>query len=251
MRWVYPKVKNLVGVSEGVSRNLEEICLLEPGSVKTIYNPCNLDHIKARAAEGLDHPWFKPGQPPVILAVGRLVEQKNFPLLIEAVATVRDTRRVRLMIIGEGEERENLTGLARERGLGDDFSFPGFMDNPFPYMAAADLLALPSSYEGFGLVLVEAMTLGTPVVAADSPFGPAEVLGNGLYGELSPVGDARALAGTLTRTLDNPIAPEKLIRRAQDFSLENAVTGYIGLIEGDGPGSGSGPASGWAGGSPR
>ena len=231
MRRVYPRADNLVGVSLGVSRNLEEFCLLQPGSVKTIYNPCNLDFIKARAAEGLDHPWFEPGQPPVILGVGRLVEQKNFPLLIQAVAEVRKERRVRLMILGEGEEREALTRRAREMGLGDDFSFPGFLNNPFPYMAAADLLALPSSYEGFGLVLVEAMILGTPVVAADSPFGPAEVLGNGRFGELSPVGDASILAGALTRTLDNPIPAEILIRRAEEFSLDRAVEGYIGLIE--------------------
>lgn len=245
MRMVYPRVRNLVGVSEGVSRNLEEVCLLKPGSVKTIYNPCNLEYVKARAAEGVDHPWFEPGQPPVILGVGRMVAQKNFPLLVEAVALVRKERRVRLMILGDGEDRPVLTRLAEERGLGEDFSFPGFMTNPFPHMAAADLLALPSTHEGFGLVLVEAMSLGTPVVAADSPFGPAEVLGNGRFGALSRVGDPQALAQALIKTLDDPVPSEQLIARAQDFSLENAVQGYIGLIEENGRGPGkTGPGEG-------
>ena len=168
----------------------------------------------------------------MILALGRMVEQKDFPTLVKAVAILRRERKVRLMILGEGQGKTSLMELARDQGLGDDFAAPGFMANPFAYMAEASVVALTSTFEGFGLVLVEAMALGTPVVATNCPFGPSEILDKGKYGELVPIGDERALAQALARTLDNPLPAQSLVSRAEDFSLDKVVDQYQSLFSG-------------------
>ena len=186
-------------------------------------------HQKCGRAEPFDHPWFAPGAPPVILGAGRLTEQKDFPTLIRAFALVRKKHPARLMILGEGEERSKLETLVQELGLEKEVSLPGFVDNPYKYMKRAAVFVLSSRWEGFPNVLVEAMALGTPVVSTDCPNGPAEILENGKWGELVPVGETQSLASAVLRTLDrvDVVRVKGAAERADQFRVESIIREYF------------------------
>src|SRR5690606_37626457 len=132
--------------------------------------------------------------PPVLVAAGRLVPQKNFPLLLAAFAQLRAQRPARLLILGEGRERPRLEAAAHELGIAADVALPGHVDNPYAAYARASLFVLSSDWEGLPTVLIEALACGCPIVATDCPSGPAEILQGGRYGSLVPMGDAAALA---------------------------------------------------------
>ena len=180
-----------------------------------------------RAAAPLDHPWFAPGEPPVILAAGRLTEQKDYPTLLRAFSTLREAHRARLLILGEGELRPSLESLVAELGLVDDVIMSGYADNPYRYMARAAVFVLCSAWEGLPNALIEAMAVGTPVVATDCESGPREILAGGRYGILTPVGDAGALAAGLDDVLSRrhvPIPDEAALGR---FSLAASTDAYL------------------------
>jgi glycosyltransferase involved in cell wall biosynthesis len=225
LRWIYPGAEAVVGVSKGVVADLSHFGIAAHRT-HAIYNPIITPAFLARSVMPVAHPWFQPHQPPVILGVGRLNEQKDFVTLIQAFAQVRQGRSARLMILGEGPERPRLEALIAELGLGDAVSLPGFVPNPYDYMAAAGLVALSSAWEGFGNVLVEAMAMGTPVVSTNCDSGPAEILVDGQYGQLVPVGDAGAMAGAICATLDQTTCPDQLKQRANDFSLDRVLADY-------------------------
>lgn len=228
--WAYRRADAIVAVSREAAADLERFARLPAGSVQAIYNPFDLDRIRRLAAEPLDHPWFAPGQPPVVLAIGRLTEQKDFPSLIRAFAAIRSHRPARLLILGEGELRGELEALVRTCGLtADDVQMPGFVANPFAYLARAALFVLSSRWEGFGNVLIEAMACGTPVVSTDCPSGPREILENGRWGRLVPVGDVEALADAMVATLDEKTHPDVKVRAA-DFGVERAAKAYVDVM---------------------
>ena len=134
----------------------------------------------------------------MVIAVGRLVAVKDYPSLIRAFAVVRRKHDVRLMILGEGEDRPQLESLIVELGLADCVALPGFEANPYAYMAWAALFVLSSISEALPTALIEAMAVGTPVVATDCKCGPREVLQDGRFGALVPVGDVAALAAAIS-----------------------------------------------------
>jgi len=134
------------------------------------------------------------------------------------------------VVLGDGKQRENLLSLAQEIQLDEVIDFPGYVDNPYKYMRQADVLAVTSSLEGFGNVLVESMAVGTPVVSTDCPVGPSEILEGGKWGPLVPVGDESALATAIEDTLADPPEREKLIERAQDFDSETIAEEYTEVL---------------------
>jgi glycosyltransferase involved in cell wall biosynthesis len=196
----------------------------------------------ARAAEPPAHPWFADGEPPVILGVGRLCGVKDFATLVEAFALLRPQREARLLLLGAGPEMESLRRLAHERGVAADVDLPGFAANPYAAIRAASVLALTSRYEALPGVLIEALALGTPIVATDCPSGPAEILGGGRYGDLVPVGDPAGIAAAILRVIEGrsaarPADPEWL----EQFREETAMSRYRDLLlevadEGNGSG---------------
>ena len=230
MRLTYRWADGIVTVSNGAGNVLAEMAGLPRSRVTTIYNPVVDAAFDQRANEPLDHPWFKPGQPPVILAVGRLVYPKNFLGLTRAFARLRQHMPARLVIIGDGEKQLEIETEADKLGIRKDVGLLGFIPNPLPYMKAARVFALSSFSEGFGLVIAEALACGTPVVADDCRFGPAEILEQGRYGRLVPVGDADAFADALEKTLREAPDREMLIRRGREFSLERATDSYLRLF---------------------
>lgn len=230
LRAFYPWATWIVAVSRGAADDLARATGLPRSRVEVVYNPVITPAILASARHPLDHPWFAPGGPPVILGVGRLTRQKDFFTLIRAFAKLRRRRCARLIILGEGEDRPALEALVAEMGLHDDVSLPGFRDNAPAYMARSALFVLSSAWEGLPTVLIEALAVGTPVVSTDCPSGPREILQGGRLGALVPIADAPALASAMERALDHtdpPLPPEALT----PFTLDAAVDHYLRLIE--------------------
>lgn len=200
-KFSYPLADKVVAVSKGVAVDLAKTTGIPLDKIDVIYNPVITDSLFQQAQEPIDHPWFKVGEPPVIIAVGRLHPQKNFANLIYAFSKVRQTVPARLMILGVGPKENRLRKIVQSLGLEDDVAMPGFCQNPYPYIAKSTVFALSSAWEGFGMVLVEAMALGIPIVSTACPSGPSEVLDEGKYGLLVPVGDSDAMAKALIKAL--------------------------------------------------
>lgn len=231
MSYCYPWADRIVAVSNGVADDLVGTVGLCRDRIRVIYNPVVGPEIVERAKEPVVHPWFEPGGYPVILGVGRLRQQKDFSTLIEAFARVRSQRPARLVILGEGEERPELEALVEDLGMQNDVLLPGFVDNPYAYMARAAAFVLSSKWEGFGNVLVEAMTVGTQVVSTDCLSGPREILEGGKWGKLVPVGDVSRLASAIITVLDDPAHPN-VTQRARDFGIDRALDSYAELLFG-------------------
>lgn len=202
--------------------------------IKVIYNPINVPEILAKAEEPLNHPWFQVGEPPVILGVGRLTKQKDFPTLIRAFALVRKKISTRLVIAGEGREQAKLEALVQELGLEKDVALLGFVENPYRFMKRAAVFALSSRWEGLPTVLIEALILGVPIVATNCPSGPAEILEEGRWGQLVQVGDWEGMASAIERALKiKPTVEEIEMRRSiaqSRFGLHKITEEYLNVI---------------------
>ena len=227
VREAYPKADGIICVSQGVAGELTTLAELPKGEVRTIYNPVDVAAIQAKAHSECDEPWFADGQPPVVLAAGRLDEQKRFGDLIEAVAILRRTQSCRLLILGEGPARDRLAERAKELGFGEDFRLAGFVENPYAFMSRASAFVLSSAWEGFPNVLLEALATGCPLVSTDCEFGPAELLDGGRFGHLVEVGDVQEMAARLLETLSAPVDRERLRERARDFAPDRCDDAYL------------------------
>lgn len=232
VRWLYPKADGIITVSSGVKADLCETFGLPPSRVRVIFNPVMVEHQGGANAESSLHPWLdETRRVPLILAIGRLEPQKDFTTLVRAFSRLRGDRPCRLMILGEGSRRTELESLARELEVADDVALTGQVNSALPYLRSASLFVLSSQWEGFGIVLAEALAMGVPVVATDCPSGPAEILENGRYGLLVPVGDADALAAAMRRTLDAPPDREDLIRAAERFAPSGVADAYVDCMQ--------------------
>ena len=221
---------HVVTVSEGVRDDVLAVTGIPRDRISTIYNPAVTPGIDALQREVPDHPWMTDSGPPIVLSAGRLTHQKDHPTLLRAFHDVSKTRSLRLIILGEGEQRKQLEALVRELGIQDSVSLPGWSYNIFPFMSRASLFVLSSKYEGLPTVLIEALACGCPCVSTDCPHGPSEILEGGRMGSLVAVGDHAALAGAMRDTLDKPPGKEALRERAKFFSMEKSVGAYEGLI---------------------
>ncbi|MEL6441904.1 MAG: glycosyltransferase [Cyanobacteria bacterium J06621_8] len=230
MTWLYPRTDAVAGVSVGVARDLEIQLGLKTRSVEVLNNPVVNEDLVNQSQDGLEHNWFGQENIPVFLAVGRLAPQKDFANLLFAFAKVRRQTPARLIILGEGEERQKLELIIDELGIKDDVLMPGFVSNPYAYMNRASCFVLSSRYEGLPTVLIEAMACGCPVVATDCPSGPDEILDHGVYGSLVPLENSEALAEAMLKTLENPAEKELLRQRANEYSTEKVVANYLSVL---------------------
>jgi glycosyltransferase involved in cell wall biosynthesis len=193
-----------------------------------IPNPIITDRFPALCREEVSHPWFADDSGlPVVLSVGSLEPRKDFATLIDAFANVRARRRCRLVILGEGREKERLLERARQRTISEDVDLPGFLSNPYPYMKKASVFVLSSHREGSPVAIVEALACGTPVVSTDCPSGPSETLQQGQVGKLVPVGDSRAMAQAIEETLDNPPSRDFLKGAVSEHRADLAAEKYL------------------------
>lgn len=231
VRHLYRHADKVVAVSRGVATDAIAYARLTPSQVVTINNPVVTDHVQRIAREPINDPWLTIGAPPVVLGVGRLTTQKDFSTLIRAFAEVRKQEDARLIILGEGEERARLQSLISELKLEPYVRLPGFVSNPYVYMARSAVFVLSSQWEGFPNVLLEALAAGVPVVATDCLAGPADILEDGRYGKLVPVGDVSAMADAILETLrEKTISRSVLQARAGEFSPAEIVQRYLEVL---------------------
>jgi glycosyltransferase involved in cell wall biosynthesis len=234
VRRLYREADAIVAVSDGVADDLARVAALPRERIVTVYNPVVGPGLTEQAAAPLAHPWFD-GDHAVVLAVGRLEPAKDFTTLLHAFALLRRRRAAKLVILGEGRQRAALTELAATLGIGSDVDLAGWTDNPFAYMARADLFVLSSRFEGLPGVLIQALACGCPTVATDCPSGPREILEGGRFGPLVPVGDPDALAGAMADVLATPPDRDALRARGAEFSVEAAADAYQAILWPDRP----------------
>jgi len=224
----YPLSDAIVVVSREAADDFLRITKAPAEIVRVIY-PILTPGIAELTTFPLDDPWFAPGQPGVVLGVGRLTPQKDFSTLVRAFAAVRRQCDLRLMILGEGETRGQLEDLVKELGLTESVALPGNTKNVFAYMSRCALFVLSSAYEAMPMVLVEALASGAPVVATNCMCGPREILHDGKFGRLVPVGNVPALASAIHQSLSEPRRPppEAALR---PFAGDTVIDQYLRLI---------------------
>jgi glycosyltransferase involved in cell wall biosynthesis len=238
MRRLYPRADAIIAVSKGVAEDVAKITSIPLERIHVIPNPVVTPELRRLAEQSVDHPWFVKDSPPIILGAGGFRRQKDFPTLLRAFRQVRKERPARLVILGKGRGKTQLEALARKLGIEQDLDLPGFVTNPYAYMAHSDLFVLSSLWEGSPNVLTEALAVGTPVVSTDCESGPREILCDGRYGPLVPVGDAEALAAAILETLANPLDSMVLQSAAEPYTIEASTNRYLdalGLKENDRP----------------
>lgn len=230
-KFAYRRADSVVSVSQGLVKEVLALGIPKEKAL-CIYNPIVNGKLFLMAREELRHPWFCPVKDkPVFLAVGRFSLQKDFATLLKAFKKVTESNDVRLLILGEGPLRGALEKLLQDLCLEGCADILGWEANPLKYMIQSDVFVHSSIFEGFGVVLVEALACGTTIVSTRCPYGPEEILEDGRYGYLVPLGDVDTMAEVMLKALQNPFDKKILRERADAFSFKNAVQAYGQLIE--------------------
>lgn len=214
------KDQNLIAVSNGVKDSVLDLDI-QPKSVQTIYNPFDFTDIQNQAEK------YQVDEKDYIIHVGRFSQEKRHDILIKAYKKSDIGQKLLLFGDDNNPTGKEIRQLVAYLDLTDRVIFKGFNPNPFPYIKNAKCLALSSDYEGFGMVLVEALVLGVPVVSTDCPSGPSEILIDELQPFLSPVGDIDALAKNIKKMVENPIKITP--NYYQKFSADECVKKYLAL----------------------
>ncbi len=236
----------VIAITEGVKSDLVAGFKVNPEKIKVVYGAVDYQKSVELASEPVDHPWFSQDVPVVALS-GRLVFEKNQPDLLKAFALVREKKYCRLALIGDGPEQSALQALAQALDISKDVLFLGYQKNPFKFVARSSVFAFPSLFEAQGLVLIEAMAVGCPIVAFDCPVGPREMLAPGTggsvcgdnieeaaYGLLVPTGNVEIFAAAILRLLDDSQLRDRYSRlgveRARQFDPQDMADGYYRVL---------------------
>lgn len=195
---VYRNVNGVVCLTSEMANTIQQKYKLGK-RVEIIANPVLTKKLISDSYQCMEKPlpWHDNAYSSLVLSVGRLTYQKDYPTLLHAFSVVRKDHNIKLVILGEGEKRDELETLANELGIIDHIWLPGFVSNPFPYFRKASVFVLSSKWEGLPNVLIQAMACGSPVIASDCPTGPSDILKGGRYGKLVPVGDVGAFANAI------------------------------------------------------
>lgn len=230
----YAAADVIVATSQGVAHDLTTTFGISPDRIRVLANPVDLDRIRTASGEPIDASVIPSGPGPLIVAAGRLAEAKNYPLMIEALAALRQKMPARLCILGQGELEGTLRQLIAARGLTDAVSLAGFQANPWKYIARADVFLLTSRYEGFGNVLIEAMACGVPVVATASA-GTRDIVQHGQDGLLVDAHTPQAIASSLQSVLESPERRTAMSlagrTSSRHFALDQVIARYDALLE--------------------
>ena len=236
LKHLLPDAEKIHAVSEGVANSIVNHIPEVQNKVSTILNPIP-HNVTSLSKQSINHKWLSSKSrnesnafPKIILAAGRLIEQKNFLMLIRAFAEARSQLDVRLILLGDGPQREKICELINSLNIEEIVSMPGWVDNPYFFMASADLFVMSSSWEGCPNVLLEALACGCSVVSTDCPSGPSEILEHGRWGRLVPVNDQTALAEAIIATLEDDTNQDALRQRAAQFSPEYIIEKFESLI---------------------
>jgi len=229
MRICYRSADAVIANAEDVARDLEKWIAVPKAKIRVLPNPTVDSTLFEEAGHKLEHAWLQNNSIPVIIAVGRLARQKDYPTLLKAFAALQG-QPARLLILGEGKERPHLQKLIADLRIGDRAELVGYVANPFAWMARAQVFVLASAWEGSPNVLIQALALGLPSVATDCPGGNRDILAQGRYGPLVETGNWHGLARALQQTLAAPLPPEFLRQAVTVYQVENAAKAYLKVL---------------------
>jgi len=229
----YPKADAIVAVSEKMSEEIGYHFKISKNKIHYIYNPVIDESIDEKILQKPDHKWFDNKNFAIILGIGRITPQKDFETLIKAFDIVRKQKKAKLIILGKPDssnaELEKLKILVSKLNINNDIDFFGFVENPFAFLANADLFVLSSRFEGLPGTLIQALYCGCPVVSVDCTTGPSEILENGKYGLLCKPGDYESLALNMLKTLEESKTKEELKSRGKLYSIQSSSELYYKL----------------------
>lgn len=221
-----------IAVSNDLGELINSYYNLE-NNYKIIHNSIDIDFITNKSLEKVNHQWFG-NDIPIVIAIGRLVGQKGFEYLIKAVDIILKNRQIRLLIVGDGENKAKLIKYANELSISENIDFVGLKENPYPYIANSDIFVIPSIHEGFPNTLLEAMCLGLPIVSTDFKFGSNEIIDHELNGILVPLKSSEKIAEGIISILDNQNFSKSLgteaRKKADYFSIDNMISQYEKLF---------------------
>ena len=226
---LFPGADSITAVSEGVAADLKRNFPGMKAKISVIPNAVITEHLYKVKDKPVSHPYFNTGNP-VFISAGRFIKSKNFDLLIKAFKVYNKDNMARLIILGDGEERHHLKRLVAALNMTDMVSFPGFVPDPCSYFSKADLFISSSDYEGLPGVIIEALACGCKVVSTDCDNGPAEILQNGKFGFLCPVGNVNYMAEAIDLAVNSKVDKISLVERANYFHVDRIVAEYLKLI---------------------
>jgi glycosyltransferase involved in cell wall biosynthesis len=234
-RIALPLADQVIAVSEGVADDLAERTHYNRNNIAVIYNPAEPSKNGDMRSPSSLHRYFVEREQTgctVYIAVGRLAYQKGYDILLRAFKSLTNVADCRLIICGVGPDKDELEALAVTLGLESQVDFVGFVERPASLIACSDIFVLSSRYEGFGNVLVEALSVGTKILSTDCDFGPSEILAQGVFGRLVAVNSESELYNGMLHAINDRYEPAELKKRAGDFSVTAAVDSYMKLIGG-------------------
>lgn len=226
----YSRADGIIVPSVGAAEDLARTAGLARNQIHVLPNPVITSALQDEASSDTPapHPWLADdAQLPVVLACGSLTPRKDYATLIEAFAQLQSRHESRLIILGRGSEYARLSRCAKELQISDFIDFPGFVDNPIPWMRRATVFAHTSRWEGLGIVLIEALACSIPIVAMDCPSGPSEILSGGEFGRLVALGNTAAFANALAEGVDGAIDASNGPERSREFNAVTAADAYI------------------------
>lgn len=228
-RICFPRADLVISNSHAAAKDVRTMLGVREDRIVTIHNSLDIERVTRLASEPLPaHACVESGAP-LVVSVGSLTPRKDVPTLIRAFARVRSSRPAHLAIIGKGEEAPRIEALIKELGLGANVHLLGFDANPYKWIAAARVLVSASTGEGFPNVIAEGLALGRAIVATDCPGDTAELLGQGKWGRLVPVGDHERMAEAILAALDDPDPPDGRLRAA-DFAPAKITSAYLNVL---------------------
>ena len=231
IRHWYPQADKIISVSQGLADEIAELSGVPDRDIHTINNPVDNRRINELASQKINDPWFQDDGPPIIISTARLHPQKDYPTLIKAFRILRKKTNARLLILGEGSERDKIVKMIEAYGLQNSVRLLGYQKNPHAYVARSDVFVLSSLWEGFSNSLIEALSCGTKIVSTNCKHGSKEILASGLYGKIVPVADPEALADSLYDALQEKVNPSYQKARARDFDIEKIADLYLKTIQ--------------------
>lgn len=212
-----------VSASRGAALDWADLLKIDKDDIEVMYNPAVGEDVLEKSMHPVIHPWLNHNETPVLITVARLEKQKSIDVLLHAFSLVLKEKEVKLIIVGDGSLKKELESLAITLGIKEHVDFYGWVENPYALMSKADLFVLSSWYEGFANVIAEALACGCPVVSTNAPSGPSEILEDGKYGRLVPVGDIHSLASSILTSLSEPVDKEFLKKRGMDFHVDKII----------------------------
>ena len=234
VRAIFRKADQVLAVSQGVADALMTTCKVPADKIAVVPNPTLVPDVFEKAEVNNTHPWFSESEP-VIVSVGRISRQKNFPLLIQAFASLAQKSNAKLIIVGGGKKRERLVQLVARLGLQDRVDLVGFTENPYNFLQHAAFSVLASRWEGSPNALIESLSLGVPVVATDCPSGPAEIIQHGENGFLVPVGAKEQLADHMLLALNHHFSKDYCRESVAQNKYTNSAQAYLEKINSHSP----------------